>query len=120
MENRKYVYNESNQLSEVVLCDGKTTRKEQYTYDGDGNRVYQLNYNPDKDEDFSDYYCTKNSRDYKGTGIRLRVEGEVSPAERELLSLINASGAVTDSSHRHRVESPLSGPLWQQHGVLSL
>ena len=29
-------------------------------YDGDGNRVYQLNYNPDKDEDLSDYYCTNN------------------------------------------------------------
>ena len=26
-------------------------------YDGDGNRVYQLNYNPDNDEDLSDYYC---------------------------------------------------------------
>ena len=146
MENRKYVYNESNQLSEAVLCDGKTTRKVQYTYDadgnltgeysptdrslttytytvenrleavytgtaysrtlqmaaaydGDGNRVYQLNYNPDKDEDLSDYYCTNNSCDYKGTGIRLQAEGEVSPAERELLSLINASGAVTDSSY---------------------
>ena len=68
-------------------------------YDGDGNRVYQLNHNPDKDEDLSDYYCTNNPCDYKGTGIRLRVEGEVSPAERELLSLINASGAVTDSSY---------------------
>ncbi|MDE5590706.1 MAG: hypothetical protein K2J60_16465, partial [Acetatifactor sp.] len=146
VENRKYVYNESNQLSEAVLCDGKTTRKVQYTYDadgnltgeysptdrslitytytvenrleavctgtaysqtlqmaaaydGDGNRVYQLNYNPDKDEDLSDYYCTNNSCDYKGTGIRLQAEGEVSPAERELLSLINASGAVTDSSY---------------------
>ena len=146
VENRKYVYNESNQLSEAVLCDGKTTRKVQYTYDadgnltgeysptdrslttytytvenrleavytgtaysqtlqmaaaydGDGNRVYQLNHNPDKDEDLSDYYCSNNFCDYKGTGIRLRVEGEVSPAERELLSLINASGAVTDSSY---------------------
>ena len=68
-------------------------------YDGDGNRVYQMNYNPDKDEDFSDYYCTYNSCDYKGTGIRLRVEGEVSSAERELLSLITASGAITDSSY---------------------
>ena len=37
VENRKYVYNESNQLSEAVLCDGKTTRKVQYTYDADGN-----------------------------------------------------------------------------------
>ena len=25
-------------------------------YDGDGNRVYQVNYNPEKDEDFSCYY----------------------------------------------------------------
>ncbi|MBD5528485.1 MAG: DNRLRE domain-containing protein [Lachnospiraceae bacterium] len=146
VENRKYVYNESNQLAEAVLCDGKTTRKVQYTYDadgnltgeysptdrslttytytvenrleavytgtaysqtlqmaaaydGDGNRVYQMNYNPDKDEDFSDYYCTYNSCDYKGTGIRLRAEGEVSSAERELLSLITASGAITDSSY---------------------
>ncbi|MDE6517602.1 MAG: hypothetical protein K2L18_07125, partial [Acetatifactor sp.] len=52
-----------------------------------------------KDEDFSDYYCTYNSCDYKGTGIRLRAEGEVSSAERELLSLITASGAITDSSY---------------------
>ncbi|MCM1058094.1 MAG: DNRLRE domain-containing protein, partial [Firmicutes bacterium] len=146
VENRKYVYNESNQLSEAVLCDGKTTRRVQYTYDadgnltgeysptdrslttytytvenrleavytgtaysrtlqmaaaydGDGNRVFQMNYNPNKDEDFSDYYCTYSPCDYKGTGIRLRAEGEVGAAEKELLSLINASGAITDSSY---------------------
>lgn len=146
VESRKYVYNENNQLSEAVVCDGKTTRRIQYTYDGDGNltreysptdrslttytytvenrleavytgtsysrilqmaaaydgdgnRVFQLNYNPEKDEDFSDYYCTYSPCDYKGTGIRLRAEGEVGPAERELLSLINASGAITDNSY---------------------
>ena len=33
VESNRYVYNESNQLSEAVLCDGRTTRKVCYTYD---------------------------------------------------------------------------------------
>ena len=99
-ESNRYVYNESSQLTEAVLCNGRTKRKVCYTYDsdgnlikeysptdnslttyqytvedrleavytgnaynrtlqmaaaydGDGNRVYQVNYNPEKDEDFS-------------------------------------------------------------------
>ena len=38
-ESSRYVYNESNQLTEAVLCNGRTTRKVCYTYDGDGNLV---------------------------------------------------------------------------------
>lgn len=68
-------------------------------YDGDGNRVYQLNYNSEPDEDFSDYYCSYNPCDYNGTGIRLRAAGEVSPAEEALIALVGASGAVTDSRY---------------------
>ncbi len=68
-------------------------------YDGDGNRVYQLNYNPEPDEDFSDYYCSYSPCDYNGTGIRLRAAGEVSPAEEALIALVGASGAVTDSRY---------------------
>ncbi len=41
VERRKYVYNESNQLTEAVLYDGMTTRKVQYTYDADGNLTVQ-------------------------------------------------------------------------------
>ncbi|MCM1097615.1 MAG: hypothetical protein NC427_06070 [Ruminococcus flavefaciens] len=68
-------------------------------YDGDGNRVYQLNYNPEKDEDFSDYYCSYKNCDYNGTGIRLQAGGEVSQAEKDLIALIKASGAVGNSSY---------------------
>ena len=57
-------------------------------YDGDGNRVYQVNYNPEKDEDFSCYYRTYNNCDYNGTGIRLKASGEVSPTEEDLINLI--------------------------------
>ncbi|MCM1097622.1 MAG: hypothetical protein NC427_06105 [Ruminococcus flavefaciens] len=142
----KYVYNESNQLSEATICDGKTTKKVCYTYDedgnliqeysptdrsltyyqytvedrleavysgnsynktmqmaaaydGDGNRVYQLNYNPEKDEDFSDYYCSYKNCDYNGTGIQLQAGGEVSQAEKDLIALIKASGAVGNSQY---------------------
>ncbi|MCM1097620.1 MAG: polymorphic toxin type 28 domain-containing protein [Ruminococcus flavefaciens] len=142
----KYAYNESNQLSEATICDGKTTKKVCYTYDedgnliqeysptdrsltsyqytvedrleavykgnsynktlqmaaaydGDGNRVYQLNYNPEKDEDFSDYYCSYKNCDYNGTGIQLQAGGEVSQAEKDLIALIKASGAVGNSSY---------------------
>ena len=124
------VYNESNQLTEAVLCNGRTKKKVCYTYDGDGNlikeysptdnslttyrytvedrleavytgnaynrnlqmaaaydgdgnRVYQVNYNPEKDEDFSCYYDSYDNCDYNGTGIQLRVTGEVSHTEEE-------------------------------------
>lgn len=146
VSSEKYVYNENNQLAEAVICDGKTTRKVQYTndadgnliqeysptdrsltiysytvenrleavytgnaynrtlqmaaaYDGDGNRVYQLNYNPDKDEDFSDYYCSDNNCDYNGTGIQLLAEREISRAEKDLMALISDSGAVRNSQY---------------------
>ena len=88
-----------NRLKVIYTGTAYSQTLQMAAYDEDGNWDYQLNYNPDKDEDLSDYYCTNNSRDYKGTGIRLQAEGEVSPAERELLSLINASGTVTDSSY---------------------
>ena len=135
VENNRYAYNDSNQLAEATLCNGRTTRKVCYTYDadgnllkeysptdngqtsyqytvenrleavytgnaynrtlqmaaaydGDGNRVYQVNYNPEKDEDFSCYYRTYNSCDYNGTGIQLKAAGEVSPTEEDLISLI--------------------------------
>ena len=137
---------ESNQISQAVLCDGRTTRKVcysydedgnlekeysptdnsltsyQYTvearleavytgnaynrnlqmaaaYDGDGNRVYQVNYNPDMDEDFSCYYASYDNCDYNGTGIRLKVSGETSPTEEELIRLIAPAGAMLDSRY---------------------
>ncbi|MCM1097632.1 MAG: DNRLRE domain-containing protein [Ruminococcus flavefaciens] len=146
ISSEKYAYNESNQLSEATICDGKTTKKVCYTYDedgnliqeysptdrsltsyqytvedrleavykgnsynktlqmaaaydGDGNRVYQLNYNPEKDEDFSDYYCSYKNCDYNGTGIQLQAGGEVSQAEKDLIAMIKASGAVGNSSY---------------------
>ena len=139
-------YNESNQLSEAVLCDGRTTRKVCYTYDedgnlleeysptdnslttcqytvearleavytgnaynrnlqmaaaydGDGNRVYQVNYNPDRDEDFTCYYASRDTCDYDGTGIQLKADGEVSPTEEELVRLIAPAGAVLNSKY---------------------
>ncbi|MCM1097618.1 MAG: hypothetical protein NC427_06085 [Ruminococcus flavefaciens] len=88
-----------NQPFEATACDGKTTKKICYTYDGDGNRVYQLNYNPEKDEDFSDYYCSYKNCDYNGTGIQLQAGGEVSQAEKDLIALIKASGAVGNSQY---------------------
>nr|WP_296440400.1 hypothetical protein [uncultured Acetatifactor sp.] len=68
-------------------------------YDGDGNRVYQVNYNPEKDEDFSCYYRTYNSCDYNGTGIQLKASGEVSPTEEELINLIAPAGATLTSKY---------------------
>lgn len=68
-------------------------------YDGDGNRVYQVNYNPEKDEDFSCYYDSYDNCDYNGTGIQLRVTGEVSPTEEELIKLIAPAGAVLTSKY---------------------
>lgn len=70
-------------------------------YDGDGNRVYQVNYNPNKDEDFSDYYCSYQNCSYNGTGIQLQAGGEVSQAEKDLMALIGVSGAVRNSSYDH-------------------
>ena len=35
-------YNESSQLSQAVLCDGRTTRKVCYSYDEDGNLEWNL------------------------------------------------------------------------------
>ena len=146
VESNRYVYNESNQLSEAVLCDGRTTRKVCYTYDedgnlleeysptdnslttyqytvearleavytgnaynrnlqmaaaydGDGNRVYQVNYNPDRDEDFTCYYASRDNCDYDGTGIQLKADGEVSPTEEELIRLIAPAGAVLNSRY---------------------
>ena len=69
------------------------------TYDGDGNRVYQVNYNPEKDEDFTCDYGSRNNCDYDGTGIRLRAGGEVSPTEEEPIRLIAPAGAVLDSRY---------------------
>ena len=134
VESSRYVYNESNQLTEALLCDGRKTTRVCYTYDedgnlvseysntdnsrrtyqytaenrlhavyegntllmaaaydGDGSRVYQLNYNPDKDEDFTAYYGSYQNCDYDGTGIQLRADGEVSSAERELMALIGST-----------------------------
>ena len=68
-------------------------------YDGDGNRVYQVNYNPEKDEDFSCYYRTYNNCDYNGTGIQLKANGEVSPTEEELINLIAPAGATLTSKY---------------------
>ena len=68
-------------------------------YDGDGNRVYQVNYNPEKDEDFSCYYESCNNCDYNGTGIQLKADGEVSPTEEELIRLIAPAGAVLNSRY---------------------
>jgi YD repeat-containing protein len=146
VENNRYAYNDSNQLAEATLCNGRTTRKVCYTYDadgnllkeysptdngqtsyqytvenrleavytgnaynrtlqmaaaydGDGNRVYQVNYNPEKDEDFSCYYRTYNSCDYNGTGIQLKAAGEVSPTEEDLISLIAPAGATLTSKY---------------------
>ena len=45
VESEEYVYNESSQLTEATIYDGKKTASMSYTYDGDGNRVFQLNYN---------------------------------------------------------------------------
>ena len=36
MENNRYAYNDSNQLAEATLCNGRTTRKVCYTYDDRG------------------------------------------------------------------------------------
>ena len=146
VENNRYAYNDSNQLAEATLCNGRTTRKVCYTYDadgnllkeysptdngqtsyqytvenrleavytgnaynrtlqmaaaydGDGNRVYQVNYNPEKDEDFSCYYRTYNSCDYNGTGIQLKAGGEVSPTEEDLINLIAPAGATLTSKY---------------------
>ena len=55
-----YTYTVENRLEAV--CTGTVysqTLQMAAAYDGDGNQVYQLNYNPD--EDLSDYYCTNNS-----------------------------------------------------------
>ena len=68
-------------------------------YDGDGNRVYQLSYNPEKDEDFSAYYRSHKNADYDGTGIQLKAWGEVSATEEELMGLMGASGAVLTSRY---------------------
>ena len=45
VESEEYVYNESSQLTEATIYDGKKTASMSYTYDGDGDRVFQLNYN---------------------------------------------------------------------------
>ena len=68
-------------------------------YDGDGNRVYQVNYNPDRDEDFTCYYASRDTCDYDGTGIQLKADGEVSPMEEELIRLIAPAGAVLNSKY---------------------
>ena len=49
VESSRYVYNESNQLTEALLCDGRKTTRVCYTYDEDGNLV-------------SEYSNTDNSR----------------------------------------------------------
>ena len=61
------------------------------------NRIYQVNYNPENDEDFSCYYDSYNNCDYNGTGIQLRVTGEVSP--KELIKLIAPTGIVLTSKY---------------------
>ena len=132
VESRKFVYNESSQMVESMICDGRKTQKWCYTYDedgnlvsectpndpgqsktyeysvedrleavynrdtllmaaaydGDGNRVFQLNYNPEKDEDFTDYYNTYSNGSYTGTGILFPVCSEVSDAEQDLMDKI--------------------------------
>ena len=55
-------------------------------YDGDGNRVYQVNYNPDMDEDFSCYYASYDNYDYNGIGIWPKADGENSSTEEELIA----------------------------------
>ena len=57
-----------------------------------------MNYNPENDEDFSCYYDSYNNCDYNGTGIQLRVTGEVSPTE-ELIKLIAPAGTVLTSKY---------------------
>ena len=69
------------------------------SYDGDGNHMYQVNYNPDRDEDFSCYYDSYNNCDYNGTGIQLKVTWEVSPTEEELIKLIAPAGATLTSKY---------------------
>ena len=57
-------------------------------YDGDGNRVFQLNFNPEKDEDFTEYYKTYSNKSYTGSGILFPVCEEVSDAEQDLMDKI--------------------------------
>ena len=58
-ESNHYVYNESNQLAEAVLCNGRTKRKVCYTYDGDGNLVKE--YSP-TDNSLTTYRYTVKDR----------------------------------------------------------
>ena len=39
MESRRFVYNESSQLVESMICDGRKVLKWRYTYDADGNLI---------------------------------------------------------------------------------
>ncbi|MCI9278833.1 MAG: DNRLRE domain-containing protein, partial [Lachnospiraceae bacterium] len=59
VESNRYVYNESNQLSEAVLCDGRSLRKVCYSYDGDGNLTRE--YSP-TDNGVRTYSYTVESR----------------------------------------------------------
>ena len=59
-----------------------------------------MNYNPEKNEDFSCYYRTYNSCDYNGTGIQLKACGEVNPTEEDLI----APAGVTLTSKYELIE----------------
>ena len=39
VESRRFVYNESSQLVESMICDGRKVLKWRYTYDADGNLI---------------------------------------------------------------------------------
>ena len=93
---RTYSYTVESRLRAVY--EGNTLQMAA-AYDGDGNRVYQLSYNPEKDEDFSAYYSSHKNADYDGTGIQLKAWGEVSATEEDLMGLMGASGAVLTSRY---------------------
>ena len=65
-ESNRYVYNESNQLTEAVLCDGRTTRKVCYTYDDDGNLVKE--YSPTDNSTTFYQYTVENRLEAVYTG----------------------------------------------------
>ncbi len=61
VEQRDYTYNERNQIVTEMIKSGCSTTVRYYGYDADGNRVFQLNYNRDSDEDWD--YDSKNRSD---------------------------------------------------------